>query len=193
MKFIVIFGPSAVGKMSVGQALAELADMKLYHNHMSIEAVRPIFDFGTPQFNRLVSLFRLETMKEAAKSDLKGIIFTFVWALDVPSEHEYVDRIVEIFENKSIEVFYIELEASLKTRLIRNKHEIRLLEKPSKRDIENAERVLYHEEKYQLNSKDGDFKRPNYLKINNENLEPFEVAKKIIAHFGWKSTETVFI
>jgi hypothetical protein len=183
MKFIIIFGPSAVGKMSVGQALADMMDMKLYHNHMSIEAVRPIFDFGTPQFNRLVTLFRLETMKEVAKSDLNGLIFTFVWALDIPSEHEYIDRVVEIFENEGIEVFYVELEASLPTRLSRNKHETRLLEKPSKRDVENSERVLYHEEKYQLNSKDGEFTRPNHLKINNENLTPSEVAKKIVAHF----------
>jgi AAA domain len=186
MKFIIIFGPSAVGKMSVGQALADMTDMKLFHNHMSIEAVRPIFDFGTPQFNRLVSMIRLETMKEAAKSDLIGLIFTFVWALDIPAEHEYIDRIVEIFEKEGIEVFYIELEANLKTRLTRNKHEKRLLEKPSKRDIENSERVLYHEEQYQLNTKAGEFMRPNHLKINNENLEPIEVAKRIVVHFGWE-------
>jgi len=185
MKFIIIFGPSAVGKMSVGEALAEMTDMKLYHNHMSIEAVRPVFDFGTPQFNRLVSLFRLETLKEAANSDLVGLIFTFVWALDEPSEHEYINQFVKIFEDKGIEVCYVELEASLKTRLIRNKHEKRLLEKPSKRDIENSERVLHYEEKYQLNSKEGEFKRPNHLKINNENLAPTEVARRIVAHFGW--------
>jgi hypothetical protein len=69
--------------MSVGQALAGMTDMKLFHNPISIEAVRPIFDFSTPQFNRLVTLIRLETMKEVAKSDLTGLIFTFVWALDI--------------------------------------------------------------------------------------------------------------
>ena len=136
--------------------------MKLYHNHISIEAVRPIFDFGTSPFNRLVSLFRLETIKEVANSDLVGLIFTFVWALDLPEEHEYVDNIVKIFEDKGIEVYYVELEASLETRLIRNKHEKRLLEKPSKRDLDTSERVLHHEEKYQLNSKKGEFNRPNH-------------------------------
>jgi hypothetical protein len=80
------------------------------------------------------------------------------------------------------------LEASLTTRLTRNKHEARLLEKPSKRDVENSERVLYHEEQYQLNTKAGEFMRPNYLKINNENLAPIEVAKRIVAHFGLEKT-----
>jgi len=185
MKLVIIFGPGAVGKMSVGKALSDITELKLYHNHMSIEAVRPVFDFGTTEFNRLVTMFRLETLKAVAKSNLEGVIFTFVWALNLPSEDEYIDRIVKIFEEVNGEVFYIELEASFETRLKRNRHETRLLEKPSKRDIENSDRVLTHEKKYKLNTKEGEFTRPNYLKINNEELEPEEVAVMISEHFGW--------
>jgi len=185
MKFVIIFGPSAVGKMTVGQSLAELTDMKLYHNHMSIEAVSPIFDFGTPAFNRLVSLIRTATLTEAAKSNINGIIFTFVWALDLAEEHDYIEKFVKIFQEQNAEIFYVELEADLQTRLIRNKHEKRLFEKPSKRNLKNSENVLHFEEKYQLNSKSGEFNWKNHIKINNENLEPIEVAEKIIKYFNW--------
>ncbi len=185
MKFVIIFGPSAVGKMSVGKALAEKTELKLYHNHMSIEAVRPVFDFGTPEFNRLVELNRIEMFKAAAKSNLEGLIFTFVWALDLPKEFEYINRAVKIFEEQNAEIFYIELEASLATRLVRNKHEIRLLEKPSKRNLEVAESVLHYEQKYQLNTEKGKFNLPNHLKINNENLSPEQVAKMVVLHFRW--------
>jgi len=185
MKFVIIFGPSAVGKMSVGKALAEKTDLKLYHNHMSIEAVRPVFDFGTPEFNRLVELHRMEMFKAVAQSDLAGLIFTLVWALDLTEDFEYVKKAVEIFEEVNADVFYIELEASLETRLVRNKHEVRLLEKPSKRNLELAESVLHYEGKYQLNTKEGEFDFPNHLKINNENLKPEEVADIVIEHFGW--------
>ena len=185
MKFVIIFGPSAVGKMSVGKVLAEKTGLKLYHNHMSIEAVRPVFDFGTPEFNHLVELNRIEMFKTVAKSDLEGLIFTFVWALDLPKEFEYINRAAKIFEEQNAEIFYIELEASLETRLVRNKHEIRLLEKPSKRNMEVAESVLYHEEKYQLNTIDGEFNLSNHLKINNEDIEPEVVAEMVVKHFGW--------
>ncbi len=185
MKLVIIFGPSAVGKMSVGEALAKITGMKLYHNHISIEAVRPIFDFGTPSFNKLVTLFRMETMKEVVKSDLNGLIFTFVWALDSSSDVEYVNRIANIFESEGKEVFYVELEASLETRLVRNTHEKRLLEKPSKRDTDTSERILYAERKYQLNTKPGEFDRANYLKINNEHLSPENVAEQIKVFFKW--------
>lgn len=185
MKFVIIFGPSAVGKMSVGKALADQTGLKLYHNHMSIEAVRPVFDFGTTEFNRLVELHRIEMFKAVAKSNLEGLIFTFVWALDLPTEFEYINRAVKIFEKQNAEIFYIELEASLETRLVRNKHEIRLLEKPSKRNLEVAESVLLHEQKYKLNTKEGEFDRQNYIKINNEDLKPEEVAKMVVENFGW--------
>lgn len=56
MKFVLITGPPAVGKMTVGQELAKLTGLKLFHNHMSIELVHHFFDFSTPPFTRLVDL-----------------------------------------------------------------------------------------------------------------------------------------
>ena len=36
MKFIIITGPQAVGKMTVGQELTKITGLKLLHNHMTI-------------------------------------------------------------------------------------------------------------------------------------------------------------
>lgn len=185
MKLVIIFGPSAVGKMTVGQELAKLIDLKLFHNHTSIEWVLQFFDFDEPGFKYLNNLLRTETFKTIAESDLKGLIFTFVWALGLPEEEEYVDELVKIFEDQGAEVFFVELEASLDNRLKRNKHEHRLLHKPSKRDLKRSEEVFLHfEENYRFNTEEGEFKRPNYLKINNDELSPESVAKKIQAHFN---------
>ena len=45
---VVIVGPPAVGKMAVGTELSALTGLPLFHNHLSIEAVLPVFDFGSP-------------------------------------------------------------------------------------------------------------------------------------------------
>ena len=37
MKLVWLIGPHAVGKMTVGQELAKMTDLNLFHNHMSIE------------------------------------------------------------------------------------------------------------------------------------------------------------
>jgi hypothetical protein len=33
MKFVIIFGPQAVGKMTVGYELEKITDLKLFHYH----------------------------------------------------------------------------------------------------------------------------------------------------------------
>jgi hypothetical protein len=45
-KFVFIFGPQAVGKMTVGQELAKVTGLKLFHNHMTIDLLEPLFGFS---------------------------------------------------------------------------------------------------------------------------------------------------
>ncbi len=184
MKFILLFGPPAVGKMSVGRALEKVTGLKLFHNHMTIELVVPFFDFGTESHNRLVGLFRKSIFEEVANSDLEGLIFTFVWALNLESEEKYVDDIVAIFEQAGATICYVELEADLEERLRRNKTPERLEHKPTKRDTEKSERIIMdHVKNYRFNTVPGEFKRLNYLKINNTHLSVEEVAKIIKEKF----------
>ena len=43
MKLLILIGNASVGKMTVGQELAKITDMRLFHNHMTIEPVIEIF------------------------------------------------------------------------------------------------------------------------------------------------------
>ncbi len=52
-KFILIIGPQAVGKMTVGQELAKMTGYKLFYNHMTIEMVRLIFDYDKKAYQRM--------------------------------------------------------------------------------------------------------------------------------------------
>lgn len=180
MKFVHVFGPQAVGKMTVGQELAKITDLKLFHNHMTIDLVNHFFDYSTKEGKRLVSLFRQEIFEEVSKSDLYGMIFTFVWMFDMKSDWDYVERLSQLFESRGGTVYYVELEADLEERLERNKTPNRLEHKPKKRDIAWSENDLRSTmEKHRLNSLDGEIKFPNYIKINNTNLSAEEVAKII--------------
>lgn len=184
MKLILIFGPQAVGKMTVGQELAEITGLKLFHNHMTIEMVTPIFDYGTKEGQRLVSLFRREIFEAVAKSDLEGLIFTYVWAFNHPSDWDYVKEVCEIFESKGGISYFVELEADLTERLERNKSPHRLEHKPTKRNIEWSENNLKKAmEKYRLNSIEGEITKEKYIRINNTNMSAEEVAKVIKEKF----------
>lgn len=186
MKFILLFGPSAVGKMTVGQELAKITDLKLFHNHVSIELARNLFDFGHPSFKYLSNLIRMEVFQEVAKSDLPGLIFTFVWAIGHPGEEAYVDKITNIFKEKGAEIYYVELEAAQAIRAERNTDAHRLAHKPSKRDIENSNKVFWkHEENFRFNHEPNEFQRPNYLRLRTDDKSAEEAAQLIKAHFNF--------
>ena len=179
MKLIIICGPPACGKMTVGMELAEATGMKLLHNHLSIELVLKFFDFGTPEFERLDQNIRHEIFKEVASSDLPGIIFTMVWAFNEPEDKEYIDSIISLF-NPDIEVYIIELNAPLAVRLKRNKDEFRMLNKPSKRDIELSEQsILNFEELYRMISTEKEIKTYPLLKIDTSTMTPLQASNTI--------------
>ena len=126
MKFIIITGPQAVGKMTVGQELVKITNLKLLHNHMTIEVLTKIFDYSRDAFRRLNEEFRIKIFEEFAKSDEEGIIFTTTWDFDDKEEWDRINNYIQIFKENNAQIYIIELEAELDERLKRNKSENRL-------------------------------------------------------------------
>lgn len=185
MKLVIVFGPHAVGKMTVGQELAKVTNLKLFHNHMTIELVSNFFSYSSQEGKRLVALFRKEIFEAVAGSDLEGLIFTFMWALDTQEDWDYIDQVSKIFTDKGADIYYVELEADFDVRIERNKSPNRLYHKPTKRDLEKSEdRFRRLENKYRLNSYEGEIPFKNYIKINNTNIEPEVVTQKIKEYFN---------
>ncbi|CAI9396800.1 hypothetical protein BACSP_04416 [Bacillus sp. T2.9-1] len=192
MKLVFIVGPQAVGKMTVGQELAKVADLKLFHNHMTIDLVSTFFDYGSTAGKRLVELFRKEIFEEVSKSDLNGIIFTYVWAFDQKEDWDYVNQVCELFESRGATVYFVELEAVVEKRIERNKTPNRLEHKPTKRDIAWSENDLKTSmETYRLNSLPGEIKQSNYLRINNTYISAEDVAKQIKKSCGNMSSTKI--
>jgi hypothetical protein len=78
----------------------------------------------------------------------------------------------------------VELQADVQTRLARNRSEDRLAAKSSKQDLKASEqRLLEAEDQYQLNSH-GEFPFPHHLLIDNTDLDPGSVARRIQDHFS---------
>ncbi|NDI33931.1 AAA family ATPase [Chengkuizengella sediminis] len=180
MKLVLLFGPQAVGKMTIGHELEKITDLKLFHNHMTIDLVQPFFDFGTESFRKLVNLFRNEMFIEFTKSDHYGMIFTYVWAFDSQSDWDFVNYVCSIFESNGGEIYFVELEAEIEERLVRNTTPHRLEQKPTKRNIEQSEHNLRVTlEKHRLNSIEGEITRKNYIRINNTDLSAEEVSQII--------------
>ncbi len=182
MKLVFIIGNAAVGKMTVGQELTKITDLRLFHNHMSIEPILEIFgDFNGNAIKR----FREMIFEEFAKSNKYGLIFTYMWAFDCQDDWNYIEHIKSIFEPYNTDFYYVELVAPQSVRLERNGSENRLKHKPSKRDIKlSNKRLIDDDSNYRIESLDGEIPFENYIKIDNTNLSAEETAKMIKERFN---------
>ncbi len=79
MTFALLYGPPAVGKLTIATELARLTGFKLFHNHLSIDLVESVFPRGTPSFARVGKAVRKLVFEEAAQADI-NLIFTYVYA-----------------------------------------------------------------------------------------------------------------
>jgi hypothetical protein len=182
VKLLFLFGDAAVGKMTVGQELMKITDLRLFHNHMTIEPVIEIFgSFHGKTINRLREII----FEDFAASSNYGMIFTYLMGFDQQSDWDYVAHVAGIFARHNAEVYYAELVAPQEVRLQRNATENRLKHKPSKRDIEVSNiRLKTDDERFRCVSNDGEVPFENYIKIDNTDLPPEVVAKMIRDRFS---------
>ena len=180
MRLLLLLGDQAVGKMTVGQAIAAKTPMKLFHNHMTIE---PVIELCGRYDGEAVKQLREVYFDAFVRSAQYGLIFTYVFAFDMESEWSYIAHVVEKFERAGAQVDFCELVAPLATRLERNLTENRLREKPSKRDTAFSERLI-RESRHRCVSEPGECPWESYLRLDNSCLSPDEAAERIIDHFG---------
>ena len=190
MHFVFVFGPPAVGKMTVGRALAARTGYKLLHNHMTVEPVLEIFEFGSPPFGRLVSEFRRRVVEEALAADLDGLVFTMVWGLELDEDRTLVTSYVDLVHAAGGRVSFVELYADLGERLDRNRTELRLAEKRSKRDLEFSHGNVLALERYVMNTGgprtvgEDVLEGREHLRVDNTALSADEVADRVVHALG---------
>jgi hypothetical protein len=114
-----------------------------------------------------------------------------MWDLASDEDRAYIDEVSELFRSKGSSVHFVELYAPLEERLRRNRTELRLREKPSKRDLlASEERLRARESDRQMNSTGSFFYRESHMMIDNTDLSAAEVAKLIAVRFGLPAGES---
>lgn len=174
MKLLFLYGSPAVGKLTVANEIAKQTDFKVFHNHLSIDCIQPIFDFGTQSFYKLITLIRVETIREVARVG-QNLIYTFCYAKDLDDAH--VAEVTKAVEENGGEVTFVLLKAE------KNELKKRVVEESRKKlgKAKTVEMMDYFFETYDLFSP-----VPNgeSLIIDNTKLSPEKTARQIIEHFA---------
>ncbi len=113
MDLVFLHGPAAVGKLTVARALAARTGLALFHNHLVVDAVHAVFEFGSPPFVRLRAAFWLATFEEAAMAN-RSLVFTF--APEATVERTFPAEAVEVVEAHGGRVRFVALTAPLEVQ-----------------------------------------------------------------------------
>ena len=117
MDLILLYGPPASGKLTVGRELARMTGYALFHNHLVVDAVSAVFEFGSDPFVRLREELWLRVFQEAARAN-KSLIFTF--APERTVRPSFIPEAVRQVEALGGRVVFVELrcaEGALEQRM----------------------------------------------------------------------------
>jgi hypothetical protein len=118
MRLIFIYGLPATGKLTVAQELSKCSNFKLFHNHLVVDLLLSIFDFGSAPFIELREQIWLSVFDQACRSQLAGLIFTFNPERTV--RPNFVEQTVDMVHQSGGRVNFVELTcplAELKRRI----------------------------------------------------------------------------
>lgn len=74
MNLVYVYGPPAVGKFTVAKELASRTGYKLFHNHLPIAAIEPVFEAGTKPYYRALRGIRERILAEAALGGIDLVV-----------------------------------------------------------------------------------------------------------------------
>lgn len=108
MDLIFLYGLPSVGKLTVARELEKLTGFKVFHNHLTVDLVASLFEFGSESFINLREKIWLETFSEALTAKLNGLIFTF--APENTVSNEFPEQVRILFEKNNGNAIFIELK-----------------------------------------------------------------------------------
>jgi 2-phosphoglycerate kinase len=172
MRLIFIYGAPAVGKLTVANELGRLTSFRVFDNHLSTDAVRPVLGIDTPAARRAVRAIRHAVIEEAAREGV-DIIFTSVYLH--PDDTEFVEEVCSLVEGHGGTVHLVQLTCAAleQEERVTAAHRV-------DRKIDSVEQLRYYMEHYDpVTPVEGRLS----LSIDNTSLAPSDVARRIAEHF----------
>lgn len=83
MDLIFLHGPAASGKLTTARALERRMGYPVFHNHLAVDLLTTLFEFGSEPFVRLRERIWLDVIADAARIG-RSTIFTFTPEATVP-------------------------------------------------------------------------------------------------------------
>jgi hypothetical protein len=174
MDLLFLHGPAAVGKLTVARELAHMTGFRLFHNHLIVDALTAVFDFGTEPFIMLREQVWTDIFREAAQRNV-SLIFTFAPERTVGPF--FIQHTIDAVESAGGRVLFVALTCPIDELE-------RRMESASRAAFGKLQSVALFRELQQT----GTFVYPQLpdsrLSIDTSRMSPHEAANKICDFFS---------
>lgn len=170
MKLIFIYGLPATGKHTVARELAALTGYKLFHNHLVVDLLLSVFDFGSEPFVALREDIWLSVFEETATAQIPALIFTFNPESSVGPA--FIPNVLEAMKQNDSEVDFVELQCPLNELKSR-------MDNPSRQQFRKLTSVPLFEQLHADGVFDTSHMPPPRITIDTSTCTPAEAAEQI--------------
>jgi len=178
MKMIFLYGPPAVGKLTVAKELAKITGYKLFHNHLTVDLVSSLYEWGSPKYWEYLRSIREQLLANLAKDNV-DIIFTYVYAAG--EDEKVMERMFKKIEENGGEVLLVQLTTSvekLKERIVaEDRRQFKKMHKTDSLDSWINQYKLFEAYPNRQN-----------LVVDNSDMTPTEVANLILKKYNLNQT-----
>ncbi|QHQ27580.1 AAA family ATPase [Xanthomonas albilineans] len=110
-KLVMLYGPPAVGKLTVGKEVAKRLSATLFHNHLTYDLATALLDANSSfeTRRRFACRLRLDAISLLLESDNRDIITTFCYS--GPDDDWYVDALKSLCTNYWTTPYFVQLKA----------------------------------------------------------------------------------
>ncbi len=122
MQVIFLHGPPAAGKYTIGRELERRLGIPLFHNHLTVDLVGTLFEFGTPGFVALRERIWLAAFETAAAA---GRSFIFTFAPEASVDPGTIGRLQDVTARHGGRLRFVELRCRDEVVEARLAHESR--------------------------------------------------------------------
>lgn len=110
MNLIFLYGPPAVGKLTIAEELVSLTGYRLFHNHLTQDLANELYPGFTKKKFGLADAIRIKVFEFAAKNNT-DLIFTYVYSKDQDSDC-FVENVIDIISKHNGAVHFVQLTAT---------------------------------------------------------------------------------
>ena len=180
MKLLILYGPPAVGKLTIANELVQLTGFRLFHNHLTQDLARELYpEFGEQRFT-LVDKIRLDVIEYCAQQGT-DLIHTLVYSGD-DADDTQLSKVVSAVENAGGSVLFVELTAKIEDIVER-------IGNPSRTQFHKLTNPDIIKEKLEQGQFGASVKYDGIYSLDTSQTDPQTTAEKIVEHFNLKKVK----